>query len=83
MKESTTWAQLLLKVLSIVESMLPAFLVAWTNATQNKLERKHQQILNAKLQLDVEKNDIAESKKNNGKTDRDVVDDFIRNESGQ
>lgn len=78
MKESATWAQLILKVLSIAESMLPAFMVAWANATQNKLERKHQQILNERLKLEVEKNEIVQSKKYDGKTDRDVVDDFIR-----
>jgi hypothetical protein len=82
MKENLTWAQLLLKVLAIVESMLPAFMVAWSNATQNKLERKHQKILNNRLQLEVEKNDINEAKKYQNKSDRDVVDDFIRDSKG-
>lgn len=78
MKESVTWVQLALKVLAIVESMLPAFMVAWANATQNKLERKKQQIMNDRLKLEVEKNEIAENKKHENKSNRDVVDDFIR-----
>lgn len=73
--EKITLANMALKVIGLIEKLLPAFLIAWNNSLQQK--NKH---LELKLETkEIEK--IVEIKSaeimNDGKTSKQVIDDFL------
>ena len=66
-----------LKFLSFLEAIIPAFLLAWAQKLRHDLKREQNSHGNTKHELDSLKTQIETEQKYVGKTDRDVVDDFL------
>lgn len=77
MNDGVWWVQLGLKLLSVLEKVLPAFLLAWNESLRNKFRREKNQHEHTKNQLVVAKKHAEIDQKFAGKSDRDVVDDFL------
>jgi len=77
MKNAGKWAQLSLKLLSIIESILPAFLIAWNQSLRNRVARQRENILNKQHEIKVMKAKVEHDAKFMDKSDRTIIDDFL------
>lgn len=77
MKNKVTWGQFALKVLSLIETLLPAFLLAWNERLRQKAKRLENELSHVEHDLDVERSTTRIRGEFNGKTDRAIIDDFI------
>lgn len=68
---------LALRGLSLLEKLLPAFLVAWNNALRMKARRA--EIVNDRLEVEVKvlKEEKRLEAENAGHTPKQVIDDFL------
>jgi hypothetical protein len=77
LKNSLTWLQFGLKILSFLEATLPAFLVAWNGRLQNKVKQLESEIAIAKYHLRQAEVKARVESEHAGKSDRAVIDDFL------
>jgi hypothetical protein len=80
-KDKISWVQLGLKVLNLIELLLPSFLVAWNTHLRIKISKLEGQVAHTKYKLNVEKHKKEVVKNNANKTSQSVIDDML-GESG-
>lgn len=74
---SFTWLNLAINALSLMEKLLPAFLVAWNNTLQQKNRELSLKLDKAKLDATVTAYKTQEAKQNDSKDPKDVIDNFL------
>lgn len=74
---ATPWVSLVMAFLGVLEKFLPAFFVAWNNALRQKNAELSSKLKLNEVQKQVEQEHAKVIEKHAGKTDRDVLDDFL------
>lgn len=81
MKESAQWVQLALKILGILESLLPAFLVSLNHRLKSRVMHLENKLAHAQYEKAREKvlSDLAAKP---DESDHAVIDSFLDNKRG-
>jgi hypothetical protein len=78
---TVSWLTLAVNALSLLEKLLPAFLVAWNNSLQQKNRELSLKLDKAKLDANVVAYKALEEKANDEKKPVDVINDFLNSRS--
>ena len=80
-KNYVTWAQFGLKVLTLLETLLPAFLVAWTAHLRGKVSRLEGNLSYAEHKANVLERRAKLKESYRGKSPKSIIDNFLKHRS--
>jgi len=82
MKSKILWLQVVLQVLRLIEMLIPAYLIAENGRLKSQKAGLEKQLETAKLRVTISEEKAKVRAANEGKSSRNIIDDFL-GKSGQ